>query len=175
MLKRRVGGTIVIYFDEGRKFDKDITVGLISSELLNLAEYNVHMAKLLDVGRNKAASEFSISLIQSLVINDSRAISKLHNLVDALAKLAPGPGSPESLQQLVEIARNPTASAAALSGITVGKEDTNAQSRNEKATGQSLAGWEDYDIADLFEPDPAGFEQLVNFVAQMMQLVTTIS
>ncbi|CAK9181412.1 unnamed protein product [Ilex paraguariensis] len=145
----------VIYFDEGRKFDKDITVGLISSELLNLAEYNVHMAKLLD----KRLVNFPYPSYNPLVINDSRAISKLHNLVDALAKLAPRPGSPESLQQLVEIARNPTASAAALSGITVGKEDTNAQSRNEKATGQSLAGWEDYDVADLFEPDPAGFEQ----------------
>lgn len=42
----------VIYSDEERKFNKDITVGLIRSELLNLAEYNVHMAKLLDAGRN---------------------------------------------------------------------------------------------------------------------------
>ncbi|CAK9174200.1 unnamed protein product, partial [Ilex paraguariensis] len=147
----------VIYSDEGQKFDKDITVGLIRSELLNLAEYNVHMTKLLDAGRNKAATEFSISLIQSLVINDSRAILELHNLVDALAKLAARPGSPESLQQLVEIARNPTAGATALSSITVGKKDTNAQSRNEKATGQSLPSREDYNVADSFEPDPAGF------------------
>lgn len=42
----------VIYADEERKFNKDITVGLIHSELLNLAEYNVHMAKLIDGGRN---------------------------------------------------------------------------------------------------------------------------
>lgn len=42
----------VIYSDEERKFNKDITVGLIRSELLNLAEYNVHMAKLIDGGRN---------------------------------------------------------------------------------------------------------------------------
>lgn len=42
----------VIYSDEDRKFKKDITVGLIRSELLNLAEYNVHMAKLIDGGRN---------------------------------------------------------------------------------------------------------------------------
>lgn len=42
----------VIYSDEDRKFNKDITIGLIHSELLNLAEYNVHMAKLLDAGRN---------------------------------------------------------------------------------------------------------------------------
>ncbi|CAK9188402.1 unnamed protein product [Ilex paraguariensis] len=157
----------------GRKFDKDITVGLISSELLNLVEYNVHMAKLLDVGRNKAASEFSISLIQSSVINDSRAILELHNLVDALAKLAARPGSPESLQQLVEIARNPTASAAALSGITIGKEDTNAQSRNEKATGLSLAGREDYNVADLFEPDPAGFEQASMLFADCIAVISS--
>lgn len=42
----------VIYSDEDRKFNKDITIGLIRSELLNLAEYNVHMAKLIDGGRN---------------------------------------------------------------------------------------------------------------------------
>lgn len=42
----------MIYSDEERKFNKDITVGLIRSELLNLAEYNVHMAKLIDGGRN---------------------------------------------------------------------------------------------------------------------------
>lgn len=42
----------VIYADEDQKFKKDITVGLIRSELLNLAEYNVRMAKLLDAGRN---------------------------------------------------------------------------------------------------------------------------
>jgi len=42
----------VIYSDEERKFNKDITVGLIKRELLNLAEYNIHMAKLLDAGRN---------------------------------------------------------------------------------------------------------------------------
>ncbi|PPD83203.1 hypothetical protein GOBAR_DD19873 [Gossypium barbadense] len=43
----------VIYSEDERKFNKDITVGLIRSELLNLAEYNVHMAKYIDGGRNK--------------------------------------------------------------------------------------------------------------------------
>ncbi|CAL5405756.1 unnamed protein product [Camellia sinensis] len=85
----------VIYSDEDRKFDKDITIGLICSELLNLVEYNVHMAKLLDGGRNKAATEFAISLVQTLLINDSKVVSKLHNFVDALAKLeVVGPGGP---------------------------------------------------------------------------------
>ena len=47
----------VIYSDEERKFNKDITIGLIHSELLNLAEYNVHMAKLIDGGRNSMYKE----------------------------------------------------------------------------------------------------------------------
>lgn len=47
----------VIYSDEERKFNKDIIVGLIRSELINLAEYNVHMAKLLDGGRNSMYKE----------------------------------------------------------------------------------------------------------------------
>lgn len=42
----------VIYSDEERKFNKDITVGLIRSDLLNLAEYNVQMAKYIDGGKN---------------------------------------------------------------------------------------------------------------------------
>ncbi|MCH91559.1 CCR4-NOT transcription complex subunit 1-like, partial [Trifolium medium] len=77
----------VIYSDEERKYNKDITVGLIRSELLNLTEYNVHMAKLIDGGRNKAATEFSISLLQTLVIEEPKVISELHNLIDALAKV----------------------------------------------------------------------------------------
>lgn len=104
----------MIYSDEERKFNKDITLGLIHSELLNLAEYNVHMAKLIDGGRNstcrkmfvlfisstkvesndlfwinfaEAATEFAVSLLQTLVTDESRVISELHNLVDALAKV----------------------------------------------------------------------------------------
>jgi CCR4-NOT transcription complex subunit 1 len=42
----------VIYSEEDRKLNKDITIGLIQRELLSLAEYNVHMAKHLDGGRN---------------------------------------------------------------------------------------------------------------------------
>lgn len=42
----------MIYSEEERKLNKDITIGLIQRELLNLAEYNVHMAKHLDGGRN---------------------------------------------------------------------------------------------------------------------------
>ncbi|CAI9769351.1 unnamed protein product [Fraxinus pennsylvanica] len=152
----------VIYSDEERKFNKDITIGLIHSELINLAEYNVHMAKLLDSGRNKAAMEFVISLLEKLVVNDSKVISELHNLVDALAKIASRPGSPESLQQLVEIAKNPSGNSASLSGVIVGTEENIRSSRDKKAIGFSGVNREDYTSTELVDPDPAGFQEQVS-------------
>ncbi|XP_058212330.1 uncharacterized protein LOC131324368 [Rhododendron vialii] len=154
----------VIYSDEDRKFNKEITIGLIRSQLLNLAEYNVHMAKLLDAGRNKAATEFAISLIQTLLINDSSVMSELHNLVDALAKLAARPGSPESLQHLVEVARNPAANAATFSSISVGKEDNTRQAREKKAPVPPASNKEDYNAVDPVEADPAGFREQVSML-----------
>ncbi|KAL6997605.1 hypothetical protein U1Q18_007732 [Sarracenia purpurea var. burkii] len=113
--------------------------------------------------RKEAATEFAISLIQTLLINDSRVISELYNLVDALAKLAERPGSPESLQQLVEVARNPAANyaanVAAFSAVSMGKEDNIRQAREKKAPGPSTASKEDYNVVESVEPDPAGFRK----------------
>ncbi|XP_022979316.1 CCR4-NOT transcription complex subunit 1-like [Cucurbita maxima] len=152
----------VIYSEEERKYNKDITLGLIRSELLNLAEYNVHMAKLIDGGRNKAATEFAISLLQTLVVEESSVISELHNLVDALAKVAAKPGSSEPLQQLVEIIKNPSASTAAISGVNVGKEDKARLARDKKAPGHSIANRDDSSF--LESEDPVGFRDQVSIL-----------
>ncbi|XP_057455962.1 uncharacterized protein LOC130747140 isoform X2 [Lotus japonicus] len=148
----------VIYSEEERKYNKDITVGLIRSELLNLTEYNVHMAKLIDGGRNKAATEFSISLLQILVIEEPKVISELQSLVDALAKLATKPGFPESLQQLIEMIKNPAANTSALSASNAGKDD--------KGPGPLAANREDMNNVDSIEPDPAGFRDQVSMLFQ---------
>ncbi|WJX85826.1 hypothetical protein P8452_68221 [Trifolium repens] len=145
----------VIYSDEERKYNKDITVGLIRSELLNLTEYNVHMAKLIDGGRNKAATEFSISLLQTLVIEEPKVISELHNLIEALAKLATKPGYPESLQQVMEMIKNP----AALSASNSGKEDKVKQLRDNKAPGLLVVN-----RVESAEPDSAGFRDQVSLL-----------
>ncbi|KAF5731634.1 Ccr4-not transcription complex putative isoform 1 [Tripterygium wilfordii] len=152
----------VIYSDEERKFNKDITLGLIRSELLNLAEYNVHMAKLIDGGRNKGATEFSVSLLQTLVVVEPRVISELHNLVDALAKVAEKPGSSELLKQLIEIARNPVANVAALSGSTTGNEDKARQSRDKKPSGHSTTIRDEHSNVESLEPDPIGLHDKVS-------------
>ncbi|KAK9274352.1 hypothetical protein L1049_019166 [Liquidambar formosana] len=141
----------VIYSDEERKFNKNIIVGLIRSELINLAEYNLHMAKFLDGGRNRPATEFAISLLQTLVIEECRVISELHNVIDALAKVATRPESPESLLQLIEIVKYGV-------GVTVGKEDKARQPRDQKA-GHSAASREDYNNVEPVQPDPVGFRE----------------
>ncbi|KAK4801597.1 hypothetical protein SAY86_022084 [Trapa natans] len=152
----------VIYSDEERKFNKDITVGLIHSELLNLAEYNLHMAKLIDGGRNKTATEFAISLLHTLVLEECSVVSELQSLVEALAKLATKPGVPESLQQLVDILRNPGASTAVHGGVSTGKEDRGTQSKDKKAPSPIATCREEYNNAEVVEPDPSGFRDQVS-------------
>lgn len=47
-------------------------------------------------------------------------------------QLATKTGSSESLQQLVEILRNPGANATVLGGVSAGKEDKGNQSKDKK-------------------------------------------
>ncbi|CAN6981983.1 unnamed protein product [Brassica rapa subsp. trilocularis] len=152
----------VIYSEEERKLNKDITIGLIQRELLNLAEYNVHMAKHLDGGRNKSATDFSISLLQSLVTEESSVISELHTLVDALAKLSSKSGSPESLQQLIDIIRNPVTNTSGLSDSASGNENNDRQSKDEKVVCNTTANTEENTSWEYVVADPAAFRNRVS-------------
>ncbi|RLN39514.1 hypothetical protein C2845_PM01G21230 [Panicum miliaceum] len=135
----------VIYSDEEKKFNLDIIIGLIRSDLLNLGEYNVHLAKLIDGGRNKTATEFAISLIQTLVTQDFSSVSELFNVVDALSKLATRPGSPDSLQNLIEIARSTFNSNA---NYAASKDEKVIQSRDKKVLSGRLLMNNEEDNAD---------------------------
>ncbi|XP_020519676.1 CCR4-NOT transcription complex subunit 1 isoform X1 [Amborella trichopoda] len=155
----------VIYSDDERKFNKDITVGLMRSELISLAEYDMHLAKLIDSGRNKGATDFAVDLVKTLVVPESGVgVSELHNLFDALVKLSMRPGSPESLQQLVETARNPPSNVVAQPAFASGKDDKARQSRDKKVTsGRVVASREDSNAgsADTGASDPPGFREQV--------------
>lgn len=52
-------------------------------------------------------------------------------------KIASKPGSPESLQQLIEIVKSPVANMDALSVNSLGKEDKTRQSRDKKVMVES--------------------------------------
>ncbi|KAJ6835455.1 CCR4-NOT transcription complex subunit 1 [Iris pallida] len=154
----------VIYSDDDRKFNKEITLGLIHSELLNLAEYDVHLGKLIDGGRNKAATEFAVSLVQALVIHEPGvSMSEFYYVIDALAKLAMMPGSPESLQQLIEIARNNTANATSLSGFAANEEEKSRLSRGKRViSGRVLANRDEYNVNESAATDPTGLRDQVS-------------
>ncbi|XP_058205092.1 uncharacterized protein LOC131319013 isoform X2 [Rhododendron vialii] len=153
----------VIYSDEKRKFKTAITVGLIREDLLNLSEYNMHITKLIDAGRNKTATEFAISLLQILLVEDSRGVvSELPNLVDVLAKLATKAGSPESLQLLVKIATNPAANAPALDGFSVGSDDKANECIEKKGSDNAIPTMEELINADPGKMDLSAFNDQVS-------------
>jgi CCR4-NOT transcription complex subunit 1 len=143
----------VIYSDEDKKFNIDIIIGLIRSELINLGDYNVHLAKIIDGGRNKAATEFAISLVQTLITQESISIAEVYNVVDALSKLAIRPSSPESLQQLIEIARS----------FASVKDENIRQSRDKKVlSGRPLVNKEENNANDVAFTDAVGFQEKVS-------------
>ncbi|KAL4585826.1 hypothetical protein LXL04_010452 [Taraxacum kok-saghyz] len=79
----------VLHSDDEKKFNKNITVGLIHRELLNLTKYDSHMAKLIGSRKSTgAATEFCISLVRTLEAIDPRLLSTLQNVVNTLAKVA---------------------------------------------------------------------------------------
>ncbi|THG15787.1 hypothetical protein TEA_028689 [Camellia sinensis var. sinensis] len=67
-------------------------------------------------------------------------------------------GSLESLQQLVEVARNPAANPTTLFAVFV-REDNTRQATEQKAPGLCAASMEDYNIVESMEPDPTGFRE----------------
>ena len=106
---------------------------------------------------SETATEFAISLIKTLVTQESSSVSELFNVVDALSKvfgvyilcfprllvglrlrvmvmfavlqLAIRPGSPDSLQQLVEVARSTLNSST---NYAASKDEKVIQSRDKK-------------------------------------------
>ncbi|KAG2320415.1 hypothetical protein Bca52824_013628 [Brassica carinata] len=165
----------VIYSEEERKLNKDITIGLIQRELLNLAEYNAHMAKHLDGGRNKSATDFSISLLQSLVTEESSVISELHSLVDALAKLSSKSGSPESLQQLIDIIRNPVTNTSDHSDSAIGIENNDKQSKDKKVVCNTTANTEENTNLEFVESESAGFRSRVSTLFESWYQICEVS
>jgi CCR4-NOT transcription complex subunit 1 len=66
----------VIYSDEEKKFNLEIVIGLISYDLLNLGEYNAHLAKLIDGGRNSKSKQ-NLFLLYVEFKNENK--NTLHN------------------------------------------------------------------------------------------------
>ena len=95
----------LIYSDEERKLYREITTGFLSLGLINTSEFDPHMAKLMDNGRNQAVVEFNMFLVSySLIGNKDVTQSEFYNILNDLGKIAARakPPPPEGLQALLE-------------------------------------------------------------------------
>jgi len=104
--------TWVIYSDEDRKLNQEIAEGLVQSRLLNVTEFDSHVAKLMNNGRNKAATEFASHLVRQCIVNEPHATAAdFFNILDVLGKVSQQAGAAENLAPLIEQARSGTVGA----------------------------------------------------------------
>eukprot|EP00250_Pteridium_aquilinum_P021342 c25093_g1_i1 orf=270-7661(-) len=149
----------VMYSDEERKYNKEIVVGLIRSELINLSDFNVYLAKLIDGGRNSGATEFAIHLVQTCVVQENVVTGiELSSVIEALGKVAQRSGSSESLQRLVEFAKNSSLTHGGQSSSISGKDD---KSRLRPSSSRGSALREESKAKDTASIDPAGLQEQV--------------
>lgn len=81
-----------------RKYNRRITILLINAHLLKMADFDVHLSKKMDNGKNKAAVEFAIYMIKKCMLElETPAVTptELFNTLEVLEKLLRRPGAPE--------------------------------------------------------------------------------
>ncbi|KAM0835819.1 hypothetical protein ACQ4PT_062703 [Festuca glaucescens] len=98
-----------------------------------------------------------MSLVQTLITQDSAIISELYDVVDALSKISRRPGSPESLPQLLEIARSNANNAP---GFAFGKDEKAIQSKDKKVLF-SRTNKEENSVNDTTHADSISFQEQV--------------
>jgi len=104
----------ILYSENDRKFHKRIIPSLINEHLIKISEFDAHLAKKMDGGRNKPAVEFAVHLItQCLVEADPVTVAptELLTTLDALEKLTRRGSGPEGLADLLAAAKAATATS----------------------------------------------------------------
>jgi CCR4-NOT transcription complex subunit 1 len=91
------------------RYNIEATDLLISASFVNMQQYDMLLASLMDNGSNYLAVAFAMQLVQTYFI-DERANSPvtendLLNTIDLLARLAQHPRAPEGLAHLIEMLR----------------------------------------------------------------------
>lgn len=96
----------VIFSDDEVKLHREISEGLIRSRLLNLNDFDSHLAKLMNSGRHGPGTEFAAHLVRQCIVAEPLATAAdFFNVLDVLGKVAQRGGAPETLGQLLEQAR----------------------------------------------------------------------
>jgi CCR4-NOT transcription complex subunit 1 len=113
------------------------------------------------------AVDFAAYLVKTCVIDDAGVSNtEFYNVIEALGKLAAQPGSPESLQQLVEIAKSTSSASSGQGGSSTGKDDKARLTKDKKLLSSRNAGLRDdgkIGSRDMAAGDPVGLRDQVCF------------
>eukprot|EP00742_Colponemidia_sp_Colp-10_P004133 GILJ01004411.1.p1 GENE.GILJ01004411.1~~GILJ01004411.1.p1 ORF type:complete len:2283 (+),score=370.59 GILJ01004411.1:173-7021(+) len=95
------------YSDDERKLHKDITIGFIRSQLINVADFDTMLSKMIDTGRGTAPMEFAIHLVKTLVLEEHNVTpAELFNVLDSMNKFSQrNKVLPDGLTRLLEDVR----------------------------------------------------------------------
>jgi CCR4-NOT transcription complex subunit 1 len=158
----------LVTLDGDRRFNRELTVSLVSSHLLNLnsPDYVKEILKHMDMGRNLAAVEFVVSILQHCLV-DKRYVTTQEcvGLLDALSKIAQAlrPKAPDAIIKLLDDARTLARIGAPLMkpGDLVGKTPV-------MPAGAGVVG-----LKTKSPQDPPGLREQVKFTAdKWLQIVS---
>jgi len=83
--------------------NKEVIAGLVQSRLISVSDFDAHLYKLIDNGRNTIAVDFAVYLLRSML--DSRygpSPFELANTLELFTKIAIAGKGPEGLSKLLE-------------------------------------------------------------------------
>ena len=148
--------TTWVIYDEQR-FNRDIVVGLLRSNMLSLPEYDHYLSKVMDGGNQRRAVEFVVAVLRRVVVVEKCCEYKsFPATLDALAAISARPGvaaAMPALPALVEAVRA-VAAAQATSG---------SGGRGAGAPGDAGAS---AGAASASSGDPAGLRERVLFLLE---------
>ncbi|KAI8855140.1 CCR4-Not complex component, Not1-domain-containing protein, partial [Chytridium lagenaria] len=96
-----------LYSEDERKFNVEVTLSLLQTQVLSLSDLDSHLARLIECGKS-SASEFALALIKQAFLDDSQVLTKesLQNCVEVLNKLnSHGTVSPSMRDVLDEVVK----------------------------------------------------------------------
>eukprot|EP00218_Dolichomastix_sp_CCMP3274_P016752 CAMPEP_0170132442 /NCGR_PEP_ID=MMETSP0033_2-20121228/245_1 /TAXON_ID=195969 /ORGANISM="Dolichomastix tenuilepis, Strain CCMP3274" /LENGTH=2427 /DNA_ID=CAMNT_0010367803 /DNA_START=38 /DNA_END=7318 /DNA_ORIENTATION=- len=98
--------TLLMYLEDDLKYILDVVEGLVRAHLLVVPDFDAYLAKLMSGDRVGVALEFSASLVQRCVVQETLVpAAEFSSVLDLLAKFATRQGVPEAVGQLVDQAR----------------------------------------------------------------------
>lgn len=146
---------LLLFSEDERKLQGEVVGALLHAGLLSMSELSTHLAKHIDGGRNVAATNFSVRLVRTALLEEQIATTaECTELLQALSKLLHSPAPPDGLVQLLEdasrlLSLGPTTPASGgrvtSGGASVSASLTVADVRVSLATAEAASVQDDND------------------------------